>query len=204
MKKTENFVVLAPHNDARAGVLKYNETLFKNGLKNVYPFPRVIPVASAAEPLSPDELKRTANALRKSIGKEKIFITDLTVMPVNFCGNEMNLSGYKLEPEIIFDMSSVKTAKITSCISPLILGAYFFNKNNIDVTRSLGARTEESGSAEERSHAPLIDPIKNLNIFFRAAAVANMFWKRCVSKNKEIFYKWEIEKLFWLPKEIKN
>jgi len=207
MKNIEILLVLVPHKDARAQLLKYSESLYKNVLNNVYPFPCVIPIASVTEPLSPDELKQAAYFLRKSIGKEKIIFSGFTFTSFNICGNEMLLFGQRLEPEIKFDVSGIKTKKIKSCFMPLISGVCFAAKNNEDKIRASAAQEKEGSCAPLCSAANSIPLINGQKIFFRAAATANMIWKPCAAKSnekKEIYYKWEIGKLSWLPKEIKK
>jgi len=179
-KKKQHFLVLVPHRDARIQLQKQSELLIKNGLSNVYPFPHAAVLASLSKPLNDDELKKTAKTIRETIGKEKIIIEEMTsiILPMN--NKKMELFGYKIN---LINVLEDNSKKINKKYSSIIIGSFLIDRDLEQQTR-LTAH-EQSGECESR-------------ISFRAAAIANMYWKP-VKINGETCYKWKIGKLFWLP-----
>jgi hypothetical protein len=173
-------LVIVPHQDVRVELRKYSDSLIKTGISGVYPFPRVIPLASLSKALTTDELKHIAHSLRKTIGTGK-FYTDTTSITAFPAGTEdMALFGPKLDldiPACIFENSIEKIKKL---FSPLVIGTFLMPKTN-----------------EQQSNQVFDVPLQEIS--FRAAAAANMYW-RPFKINGETGYKWKIGKLHWLPK----
>jgi len=193
-KSASCFLVIVPHRDIRVRLKKYSDELYKNGLKNVYDFPRVAPVASLFMPLSPDELKHIAYSLRKAAGENKITaektaltsfkyksVTEETEEDLLLIGHEINIP----IPDGIFNTCK---KKIKSLFSPAIIGTCLMPK-----TKERHAPLPQTGGL------PAVEPIPS----FRAAAIANMYWLP-IQENNETAFKWKIDKLVWLPKQIKN
>jgi len=181
------FLVLVPHRDTRLELQKYNGALFKAGLADVYTFPCAVPLTSLSRPLNADELKNTARRLREAASAEKFHITGTSTCRLSVNDEDMILFGPKIEYDSA-GVNSIKIEKIKSLISPLIAAACLIpNKNGQKVLSALKLKTLANLASPE--------------LTFRAAAIANMFWKP-VRKNGETFYKWKIDKLIWLPKMI--
>jgi len=207
-KKT--FLVLVPHRDVRGKMQKYIGNLIKNGLSNIYNFPLIAPIAELSNELTIDELKQSAKFLRKAVSETeggKINIIDASnCLCSNFVyenlicenisfpvfskdNNEMqsgevssNLYGYRINLNLKADDLSIFSNKITSLFSPLIIGAFFNYEENSIIQKELSKFIS-----------------KEPQLFFRAAAIANMHWKPFLL-NEEIYFKWKIGKLVWLPK----
>jgi len=172
----QTFLVLVPHRDARIELRKYCDLMYKKGLTDVYNFPYVAPLASLSRALNPAELKQVAHSLRETAGSEKILTEGDAVIDFPICENNLALCGPRLN--ITIPQNIVKNMlKINAVFSPLVIGC-FLSKN-------------------KKLNVPLEFPPKRFN--FRAAAVANMYWK-IFQSNKEFYYKWKIDKLFWLPR----
>jgi len=181
------FLVLVPHKDARAVMLKHSESLYKNGLRGAYSFPGAAPIASLNQPLSPDELKHFARYLKNFMGNNKFYVTETSFAPMEINGKDMILFGNRIDPDIttgaLSGASFTGAGKINSVIQPFTAGLYFAERKN-----------------EKEIRAYLHDSrLSDFNVSFRAAAAANMFWK----PYKDTAYKWRIEKLSWLPKSKK-
>jgi len=186
--KTQVFLVLVPHRDARGEIRKYAESLHKNGLKGVYNFPYVSPAALLTKPFTPDELKTAAKLLRETANGEKFQSTELSHIAFGQPDSSMLLFGHKLNNNLSPAAVTCAEKKIINQITPAIIGSYLIPKTCEKQLCALMSLCE--------SHS--------LPVFsFRAAAVANMFW-RPVNENGGIIYKWRIGKLFWLPKTLKK
>ena len=176
--QTQIFLVLVPHRDTRIELRKHSESLFKNGLSNVYPFPHAAPLASLSKPLNDDELKQIARVLREKSGKEKFYPGEISSISILINKKDLSLFGPKLELDATCTLG-MGVDKIKSIFSPSVIGSFMVPENT---GQQLCVSARESSS-----------------LAFRAAAVANMHWKPA-RINGEFCYKWKIEKLFWLPR----
>ena len=182
-KKKEIFLVLVPHSEIRAALQKKTDSLVNAGLKDVYLFPPAVPLAKLSKALNTDELKQTANKLRLTIGSEKFYLREESI--IDFYQN-MNLSGPRLEQEIHEKYIECFKEKIISVFNRLVIGMFLLHEKK---TPSLLYNFFNDNEISSLS--------------FRACAVANMFWQP-VKKDDEIFFKWKIDKLHWLPKKSIN
>jgi len=176
--QTNKFLVLVPHRDIRVELKKYCDFKLKEGLTGVYNFPLVTPIASLSQALNDGELKQIANLLRKSIGKNKISAGETSAIAFSYDKKELSLYGKRLDitPQ---DISLSGEKKINYIFPSFVIGCFLKDENNakLDILNE--------------------NPQKKLE--FRAAAVANMYWKT-LQDNGEIYFKWKIGKLFWLPR----
>ena len=180
-KNRQIFLILVPHRDTRLELAKFYDALVKDGLKGVYSFPFVAPLASLSQALNADELKHFARSLRLSTKGDKISAAETTITTFPTGAEDMALFGPQLNLQTLSGIgneSSVK--KIINYISPIVLGACLLPK-----------------SFNQKFDTP---PIQE-GLSFRAAAVTNMYW-RPLKNNGEIIYKWKIGKLCWLPKHV--
>jgi len=180
--KTENrrhkqtFLVLVPHRDVRGELRKYGELMLKAGLTDVYSFPYIAPLASLSRALNAGELKQIAHSLRKNIGSEKISAESDAAAAFPCREKDLTLNGPCLNIVIPKNVFEGGIKKINAIFSPLVIGCFLMNNNK--KTASVIPREKLS---------------------FRAAAVANMYW-RPLRLDGEICYKWKIGKLCWLPR----
>jgi hypothetical protein len=183
--RVQTFLVLVPHRDARTELRKYSDLLIKAGLTGVYNFPYTAPLASLSQALNNTELKNIAHALREAAGNNKIFTeeNDVAVFP-NY-KKDLTLTGPRLKitiPQKVFDstiekIDTVFSSIIAGCfLIPELITDFRIDNNKLNILRET--------------------PCEKLG--FRAAAVANMHWRH-LQINGEIFYKWKIGKLCWLP-----
>jgi hypothetical protein len=191
---TQTFLVLVPHRDVRIELQKYSDlaqeaaqkAAQEKGLAGVYNFPHVAPLASLSQALTDSELKQIAHSLRKNIGNNKIFAKDGAVTVFPCYKKDLSLTGPCLDiviPQNIFDSGS---KKINAFLSPLIIGCFLMPEFTLD-------------SREDNIKFNAFREIPCKKMEFRAAAVANMYW-RSLQLNDEIYYKWKIGKLCWLPR----
>jgi hypothetical protein len=184
--KTENkrhkqtFLVLVPHRDVRGELRKYGDLLVKTGLTDAYSFPYIAPLASLSQALNAEELKQIAHSLRKNIGSGKISAEENAVTAFPGCEKNLNLTGPRLNIVIPHNVFESGIKKITDIFSPFVIGC-FLTKDNKKLSLE----------------------IPREKIAFRAAAIANMYW-RPLKVNGEICYEWKIGKLCWLPRPQKN
>jgi len=169
-------LVLVPHRDVRLTLRKYSGDLFKAGFSGAYHFPWVAPLAALSQPLNDEELKHFSCALREIIGS-KIYADKAAV-----CAFEKDaIFGPLID---IGDLSGAlgnASEKVTEIFAHPVIGSCLL-------------------SAAEAENAALPAPPQ---LSFRAAAVANMHWKR-TEKHSALGVKWKIGKLFWLPRAINN
>jgi hypothetical protein len=182
-KRTYKFLVLAPHRDIRIELQKNCDSAikaaFKAQLAEAYTFPRVTPLVSLSRALEDGELKQIARSLREKTGKNKIFTQEDAVVPFPCDEKNLVLSGPRLDIDIPRDFFKNISKIINYCFPSFVIGCFLKTENN----------TKLNVSCET--------PRKKLG--FRAAAVANMYWKT-LQIDGEICYKWKIGKLFWLPR----
>jgi len=178
------FLALVPHRDVRSLLQKHGVFLIKEGLTGVYQFPWAAPIAELSEDFSSDELKFTARALRDFTGGEK-FQTVETAAAAAFPSDKekMILSGQRLDLKIPDSVFGEGIQKIKKIITPLLIGSWLIPESN-----------------EHQLCAPLTGGLFSLyeKISFRAAALANMYWKP-FKTGDETGYRWKIGKLSWLP-----
>ena len=180
------FLVLVPHRDIRTELQKYYDSMFKNNLAGVlaaYSFPCVVPLAGLSKPFNTDELKNFARSLREAAQGDKFNVTEASTCAFPAGGEETALFGQGLELNNS-NLLSVSNSKIITLLSPTIIGACLMPKN-----------------CKQQVHAGLCGSRSYPQISFRAAAVANMFWKP-INLDGGIRYKWKIGKLCWLPKKV--
>jgi hypothetical protein len=174
-KQIHKFLVLVPHRDIRVELQKDCDLALKEGLTGVYNFPLVAPFASLSRSLNTYELKKIAHSLRKTTGKNKITAEDdaVTVLPCS--EKRLTLCGPRLDINFPQDLFESVGKKINVLFSPLVIGCFL---------------------------TPELSPVfrkENKKLEFRAGAVANMYW-RPLQIDGEIYYKWKIGKLCWLPR----
>ena len=184
--ETQTFLVLVPHRDARIELQKQSESLFKNGLVNVYPFPHAAPLASLSKPFNADELKHFARVLRETAGKEKFRAVETSFISISLNNENMTLFGHNINIDISLNLFAGSSEKINNLFTSAVIGSFMFP----DTVRQI------QDDPRQKKYPSMLVPVK-----FRAAAAANMFWK-AVRINDEICYKWKIGKLFWLPRTI--
>ena len=190
MKTIENdrhiFLVLVPHRDIRIKLKKFTASLIKNSLAvsksslaGVYNYPWVAPLAVLSQPFSIDELKKIARSLREDADGMKIPAGEnqITIMDTD---ENLSLFGPCLDMK---NFNALKTSaallKIKAVLSPIVIGACLIQKAG---EQQLSGLFASSPPQEE--------------LTFRAAAIANMFWKADCNGG----FKWKIGKLCWLPK----
>jgi len=172
-------LVLVPHRDARGLLRAWSGSLFSEGLPGAWSFPWVTPIAALKRPLSNEELKSRALALRQIIehsgGKIISGPSEAAVISnnVSVFGPSVNIA----LPDSFFDFND---DAVIRRVSSLVVGAALC----------------ETGSTPNVSRpAPVLS--------FRAAALANMVFRPLPSSNgayNDFSFEWEIGKLFWLPK----
>jgi hypothetical protein len=185
----QTFLVLVPHRDIRVKLRKYCELIIKTGITGVYNFPYIAPLASLSQALSTSELKQTAHTLREATGNNKIFTEEINVTAFPNNEKDLTLIGPKLNiniPQNVFDSGA---EKIDTLFSTIIVGCFLIpelihNPN------------------EDNKKLKLLRDTPFESLGFRAAAAANMRWMS-FKVNGEIYYKWEIGKLCWLPRPEK-
>jgi hypothetical protein len=181
-RRKQTFLVLVPHRDVRGELRKYSDLLVKAGLKDAYSFPYIAPLASLSQALNEGELKQIAHSLRKNIGSDKISAEENAVTAFPGYEKDLNLTGPRLNIVIPHSVFEGGIKKIKAFFSPLVIGCFLTNDN-----KKLGSLLEIPREKSE----------------FRAAAIANMYWLP-LQVNGEIFYKWKIDKLCWLPRPQKS
>jgi len=177
--RTYKFLVLVPHRDTRVELQKHCDSAVKAGLDGVYPFPRVIPLASVSQALDDGELKQIALSLRTHIGNNKIIAEGDAISTFPFNEKELTLCGAGLNIDIPQDIFKNLSKKISFIFPSGIIGCFLKPKDNTKLNIFCNS------------------PQKNIE--FRAAAAANMDWKEFQNKG-EIYYKWKIGKICWLPR----
>jgi len=176
-ERAQIFLVLVPHRDVRLLLRKYSDTLFKTGFDGAYQFPYLAPLAALSRPLNNDELKKFALSLGQTIGG-KINAAEgaRTAFPSSDSGTA--LFGLRLNIDIA--KNAPENQKVIYFFTPPVIGACLLSSGD---TAALPPPPELS---------------------FRAAAVANMYWKPIRAGAAVIGYKWKIGNLHWLPAEKKK
>ena len=183
-KNRKIFLVLVPHRDERLKLKEYSETLLKEGFTGVYNFPWVAPLAELSQPLKIDELKNFSRFLRETV-KGKMYASGISHAQFSIDDN-MTLLGSSLDLSVSADTFGSAGSKIKSIILPTVIGSFLL--------------PTDSDKERKQLHYSL-PPCKELS--FRAAAVANMYWRPFQSGGKT-GYKWRIGRLCWLPRCTKS
>jgi hypothetical protein len=178
--KTKQFLVLVPHRDTRLVLKNYSKALLKKGFTGAYYFPWAAPIAPLSRLLNPQELKNIAHVLRKSAINGKFNTEGEKTIPFPLGEKDALLYGPRLDLSLPQDFSINEIS-------------YFYT------TTVIGACLLQDG----KNAGDLPCPPK---LTFSAAAVANMVWQPVSlsaegTKSVAFGYKWEIGKLFWLPKK---
>jgi len=179
-RTAQKFLVLVPHKDARSLLRKSREEQLKKGITDVYSFPLAAPIAEISEEFTAEELKNTARSLREITGGEKIYAAEETSVDFLSGKESLTLWGLRLNLNLPDKIFGERLKKIKKIYTPLIIGSLLIPEN---IKQQFCAFT----SQEELS--------------FRAAAVANMYWKPFQIED-DIGFKWKIGKLTWLPKKM--
>ena len=189
-KDKQILLVLVPHRDIRAELKKYSCSVYKNILTGIlasklpaYSFPWAAPLAALSKPFKTDELKNIARSLRAAAKDNKFYISETSTCAFPAGEEEMTLLGQKLELKE-WDTLSFSSSKIEYFFSPIMIGSCLITKAR---KQQLCDLCSSAPSQESKG--------------FRAAAIANMFWKP-VNLDGETAYKWKIGKLCWLPKKV--
>jgi len=171
-KKHKNiFLALVPHRDTRLVLRKYSADLFKAGFAGAYHFPWVAPLASLSRALDDAELKHCARALREAVGG-KIYAEKAA-----FCAfKEDVLFGPRIDISGLSDILKEAAEKVTEIFPQPVIGSCLLPLSDTE-------------------NAVLPAPPQ---LSFRAAAAANMYWKRS-DEDGAFCVKWKIGKLCWLP-----
>jgi hypothetical protein len=189
-------LVLIPHRDTRNLFRRWSEGLFAAGLSGAWAFPWAVPLACLSRPLLPAELREAAFAVRESLGRGdgKMRTTAAALCPLpDFSSRPPEtgpagrggrkgpaLYGPRLEPEGLGEaLQGAGAAAFLHRFSPLVLGSALF---------------EESGELSGL-RAALPPPPETA---FRAAALANMVYRRRAGKGASLF-EWKTGKARWLP-----
>ena len=175
------FLVLVPHRDVRLVLRNYSAALFKAGVAGAYHFPWAAPLAVLSHPFNADELKHCARYIREAAGGGRINAVEaasLTFPALDQTVEGCTLFGPRLDITIPPNAFGSGASKVTCLFSPPVIGACL---------------TPETST---------LPPPPQLS--FRAAAVANMFWRSMFSYAGMQYsgatgYKWKIGKLYWLP-----
>jgi len=180
-------LVLVPHRDTRLVLRKWSADLFRAGFCGAYSFPWVAPLALLSRPLGAEELKSSAGFMREEsmrANKGKIIATGLcsAAIPAPHCARGEAADAAILGPCINVELphsAFIESAgeKVISLFSPQIIGACLLLPGEDNLIESAA-----------------LPPPPQLS--FRAAALANMSWLTMRANDS---YKWEIEKLSWLP-----
>ena len=192
---------MVPHQDVRGELRKFYDKLIKNGLKGVYRFPLVVPMAELSHSLTQEELKSIAGAFRNVLGTEKIQLTETATMAFSPEAEELTLFGHRLAPDGPAGIFDSCANKIISLFSPLLIGAFLVPRCKME--KSEDAKQQLRASALRTSRFDACEDFDIPLISFRAAAVANMYW-RPIQINGVTAFKWKIGKLCWLPSARKK
>jgi len=179
------FLVLVPHRDVRLILRNYSAELFRAGFDGVCDFPCVAPLAALSRPFNEDELKHAARVLRDIAGEGKIHAAQAVAADFPIKGDGAVVFGPRLNLAIQGETLGA-SKKINSVFSPPVIGACLLPADG-------------GGNANTPTPPELL---------FRAAAVANMYWRPLhpnddTQQSGSVGYKWKIGKLCWLA-AVKN
>ena len=175
-QRAKIFLVLVPHRDVRLVLRNYSAALFKAGFDGAYNFPWIAPLFALSRPFNENELKHAARVLRDIAGEDKILAAQAATA-------DFPINGVIFGPSLNFAIHSETlgaSKKIKSIFLPPVIGSLLC----------------DTGCDYSAIPAPP-------QLSFRAAAVANMYWRPLRNHAGEqpgtvIGYKWKIGKLCWL------
>jgi hypothetical protein len=175
-------LVMVPHRDVRLPLRAWSGPLFAAGLEGAWSFPWVVPLAQLDRPLTGEELRVLARALRNEINKIGGKLTAEAPVPLPLFG-EVSVYGPFLPLNLSDNFYETVSDAIMRRFSPTVLGAALL-------------------------HGPLPDGLPAPpQISFRAASLANMNGRFSpLGDNGKGGYQveWKIGKLYWLPKKVKS
>jgi hypothetical protein len=188
---TRIFLVLVPHRDIRLVLRNFSSALFKAGFSGAYHFPWVAPLAALSRPLDREELKHCARSLRQAAGGEKICAAEasFTTFPPE---SGTALFGPRLGFQIPQDTGGGKAVYL---FPQPVIGAALLDADEIAAFTTAG----NADAMPPQPTVPVAVPPAAPKLSFRAAAVANMFWRPMKTKDAAAGYKWKIGPLCWLP-----
>jgi hypothetical protein len=184
------FLVLVPHRDIRIKLRKYSDLLIKKGFTGVYNFPIAAPLATLSQELQTKELKQITYSLREAAGNSKIFAEEIDVTAFPSHEKDLTLIGPRLNISIPQNVLNSVTNKTDAFFSSIITGCFLVPELISDLR-------------EDNKKLDIFNETPFESLSFRAAAIANMYW-RSLQINGEIYYKWKIGKLCWLPRQKKG
>jgi len=172
-------LVLVPHRDARGPLRAWSASLFSAGLPGAWSFPRVMPVAEISRPLTGPELKSRALMLRQAadLSGGKFASGPAAVAALS---DNVSVYGPAMNIGLQDSFFAFEGNAVIRRVSPLVIGC---------------ALCRDASPPAANCPAPALS--------FRAAALANMTFRPLPSPDGFSF-EWEIDKLHWLPKEIRN
>jgi hypothetical protein len=181
MKKKVRLLALVPHRDARLPLREWSASLFAAGVPGAWSFPWVAPLALLKRPLSTEELKSLARALRQHIndkgGKFVIGPPIVSPLPVYLNGETASVLGPALSTELPGDFFSAIDEAVIRRTAPLVIGSALISM----------------------PHAPLMNDLPAPpQISFHAAALANMIYH----ETEDNFFEWKIGPPQSLPKKL--
>ena len=165
------YLVLVPHRDVRLVLRNYSASLFRAGFSGAFCFPWAAPLAALSRALDDTELKNCARVLREALGS-KIYAAKAAVCAF---GDE-SIFGPHIEIDNLPDALTNAVGKVTEIFPQPVIGACLLQAN-------------------EAENADLPQPPE---LSFRAAAVANLYWRR-TDDGGALSARWKIGKLCWLP-----
>jgi hypothetical protein len=172
-------LVMVPHRDIRLPLRAWSASLFAAGLEGAWSFPWVMPLAQLDRPLTSEELKPLARALRQEIshlgGK---LSANPPIQSALF--DEISIYGPSLPLNLSDNFYETISGAIVRRFSPLVLGAALL-----------------CGPLPEGLPAPP-------QTSFRAAALANMNCRFSPLGNGGEgghLAEWKMGKLQWLPRK---
>jgi hypothetical protein len=182
---------MVPHCDTRGALRDWSERLFASGCLGAWSFPWAAPLALLSAPLSGEELKLSAAALREETlarGGDGTFRAGGTAgadFPATRAGglSQRSIFGLRFDPALdpgVSLFSGSAAEKILFRFSPLLLGC---------------------GILREGEALP---PIPPPSLSFRAAALANMSFRPLSGGCAAYSFTWSIGKLRWLPRPRKQ
>ena len=166
------YLVLVPHRDVRLVLRNYSAALFRAGFSGAFCFPWAAPLAAVSQALNNAELKNCSRALREIAGSK------ICAEQAAACAFEgAALFGPRIDIDGLPGALADTAGKVTETFPRLVIGACLL-------------QAAEAGSAALPAPPQLS---------FRAAALANMYWKSA-DKGGAFGARWKIGNLCWLPK----
>jgi len=190
-KKTNRFIILIPHRDARKPFDDYRSKLFAAGFPGAYSFPAAAPLAALSRPSSREELGEIARNIRDytRVTDGKILSAG-TAFAENIFG-KFSFLGLRLDfplNESFFPQTARK--KILHIpVSPVLCAA-------IADSGSFPPGISRSGENPVLAEAPVLS--------FRAASLANLAIRPLAGGEADYSFEWKIGPPVWLPKYVKR